>query len=73
MDYSYTVHTTTRHRTTTLWIEEYDTRYSHAARNYVLRKPRQINYFFKMSHLKAETMKTFNTGDTLVHPGANTA
>jgi len=26
-----------------------------------------------MPHLKAETMKTFNTGDTLVPPGANTA
>jgi len=26
-----------------------------------------------MSRLNAETMKAYNTGDTLVHPGANTA
>jgi hypothetical protein len=28
---------------------------------------------FKTSRLNAETMKTYNTGDTLEHPGANTA
>jgi len=43
--YSYTGHTTTRHRTTSFWIEKYDTKYSYAARNYVLRKPRKIKDF----------------------------
>jgi hypothetical protein len=57
--YSYTGHTTTRHRTTSLWIEEYGTRYSYAARNYILRKPRQINYCLTNDMLVTSYLYTY--------------
>jgi len=59
LNYYYTGHTTTRHRTASLWIEEYDTRYLYAARKYVLRKPRQINYFLTNGMLVTSYLYTY--------------